>query len=147
MARKCGLVIYNRPCRENNPRHYSKCDVQRISGYALKKDSRQDIMLSVGLAMGYPVLIDGFALKNDADYAIDLKKALDEYKSIRTPAEIAAVVATGAIGLFRVLVTRVLIWMLTKQTEKLAIALAPAILLSLERHTIIGSPCLTHIRR
>jgi hypothetical protein len=105
-------------------------------------DGEDNVLVSVGLAMGYPILINGFALKDDIDYAADLKKALDEYKSIKTPAEIAAVAAQGAIGLYRLLVTRIFIYLLVRQSEHLAKALAPAIILSLNRHIVKGVPCL-----
>jgi len=142
MALSCGTVIYRRPCR-SKPRYYTKCDVARIARKASETTGDDDIMVSVGLSLGYPILINGLGLADDVNYAADLKKGLDEYKSLKTPAEIVAVATQGIIGLLRVLVTRILIYMLTRQTEKLAKALAPAVLLSLKRHTIIGVPCET----
>ena len=141
MALKCGLVIYNRPCREKNPRRYTKCDVARIARKAAEHTPKQDVMLSVAIALGYPIILNGAELKDDVEYAKDLKKGIDEYTSIKTPAEIAAVIAQGAIGLVRILITRTVVTLLTKRAEKFAIALAPAILLSLRKHIIIGIPC------
>lgn len=123
-------------------RKFTKCDASRVAQKAAAIDGEDNVLVSVGLAMGYPILINGFALKDDIDYAADLKKALDEYKSIKTPAEIAAVAAQGAIGLYRLLVTRIFIYLLVRQSEHLAKALAPAIILSLNRHIVKGVPCL-----
>ena len=140
MALHCGVVVYRRPCRKK-PRLYTKCDLARIAKKADESNDSKDLMVSVGIALGFPVLIDASKFKGEVEYSKELKKALDEYTSIKTPAEIAAVVARGLPGLIGVLVTRVIKYLLEKQIERLAIALAPAVLKSLNNKVIIGFPC------
>ena len=64
MARKCGLVIYNRPCRENKPRYYTVCDVARIAERAVNQGGadKNVVIRTVAARLGYEVILNGQGL-------------------------------------------------------------------------------------
>lgn len=141
MAKKCGLVVYYRPCRKRK-RHYTKCDAARIARYASESDRTEDVLVSVGVKLGYEVLIDAEELVDSAKLEAEMLKELKPYFEFYDGVKLGRAISQGAIGIFRFTVGKVGVYILKKQTTNVAKVLAIPMAKLLAKKVIIGTPCL-----
>ena len=91
MARKCGLVVYVRPCR-TKPRNFTPCDVARIAWYAAVNHSRQDIIATAGYRLGFFSLLDASELTEG-----EIRKRAEDFWEMRGRAKTVAKITSFTV--------------------------------------------------